>query len=206
MGKIYLIRHGETKWNREQRSQGYNDIELSDVGRLQAHALVKRLKNEDIDMVFSSSLKRAYETASLIAKDKGINVVKYKEFMEVGMGKWEGLTWNEIKERYPDVSSLWRQSPHLAKIPDAESLIKVRERSMGKLMEIINENTDKNILIASHGITIKTMICAIMGIDISNIHKIKQDNTAVNIFKYDKNGFEILLLNDAHHLNKEIEF
>lgn len=200
MGRVYLVRHGETEWNREQRSQGYNDIELSDIGRLQAHALANRLKNDNIDMFFSSSLKRAYETASLIAKDKDTDVVKHKEFMEVCMGKWEGLTWSEIKEKYPDVSSIWRQSPHLAKIPNAESLIKVRERSMGKLMEILNENPDKNILVVSHGITIKTMICAIMGIDISNIHKIRQDNTAVNIFKFSKSGFETLLLNDAHHL------
>lgn len=200
MSRVYLIRHGETEWNREQRSQGCNDIELSDVGRLQAQALANRLKNDNIDMFFSSSLKRAYETASLIAEDKGRDVLKHKEFIEVGMGKWEGLTWSEIKERYPDVSSIWRQSPHLARIPDAESLIKVRERSMGKLMEILNENPDKNILVVSHGITIKTMICTIMGIDISNIHKIRQENTAVNIFKFGKRGFETLLLNDAHHL------
>lgn len=201
MSKIFLIRHGETEWNREGRSQGCsNDVPLSQEGKGQAYALAKRMKDENIDKFFSSSLIRANETARIIAREHNKNVVSFEELREINLGCWEGLTYKEIKENYPEVFNIWREKPHLARIPNAETLLELRERSMGKLMEIINENSDKNILVVSHGITIKSMITAIMGIDISNMHKIRQDNTALNIFEYKNNSFNTLLLNDTCHL------
>lgn len=202
MSRIYLIRHGETEWNREGRSQGCsNDIPLSEVGLAQAEAIGKRLKNESIDMFFSSSLTRAYQTAKAIAVYHNKEVKKEREFMEISFGEWEGLKIDDIKEKYVDIYKVWRDTPNIAKVPGAESILEIRERSMGKLMEILNENRDKNILIVSHGITIKVLIASIMGIDLGNLHKIRQDNTALNIFEYNNRGFYTYLINDTCHLD-----
>lgn len=205
MSKIYLVRHGETEWNREGRSQGCgNDIPLSELGLMQAKAIGNRLKNEKIDLFFSSSLKRAFQTANEIARYHNKEVIMYREFMEISFGEWEGMRFNEIKEKYLDIYKIWRDTPHIAKVPGAESLLEIKERSMPKLMEILNSNEDKNILIVSHGITIKVLIASIMGIDLANLHKIRQDNTALNIFEYNNNSFCTHLLNDTCHLNNII--
>jgi broad specificity phosphatase PhoE len=204
MSKLYILRHGETEWNREQRAQGCsNDIPLSDVGIKQAEAAAKKLKDEKIDLIFTSPLKRAFQTAQIIAKYHNIEVERLKEFMEINFGCWEGLSYKEMSEKYPEVVAVWRSTPHLAQIPNAETLVELRERSMGKLNEIIKVHDDKNILIVSHGITCKVMIASLMGIDLGNLHKIRQDNTAINIFEYRNNSFYTLLLNDTCHL-KEI--
>lgn len=201
MSKLYIVRHGETEWNKENRSQGSgNDIPLSDIGRAQAYLAAKRLMNESIDLFYSSTLKRASKTAEIIAEKHGKTVEKCSEFMEFKMGCWEGLTFNDIIAKYPDVYTVWRESPHLAKIPDGETLVELKERSVKKLLEIVRNNEDKNILLVSHGITTKVIICALMGIDISNLHKIRQDNTAVNIFEYRDGSFQTQLLNDTCHL------
>lgn len=205
MSKIYLIRHGETEWNKEGRSQGCsNDIPLSEVGIKQAEAIAERLKNENIDLFFSSSLRRAYQTANAIAFHHNKEVKMHKEFMEISFGAWEGLKFDEIKEKYIDIYEIWRDTPHIAKVPGAESILEIRERSMTKLMEILNIEKDKNILLVSHGITIKVLIASIMGIDLANLHKIRQDNTALNIFEYNNNNFYTHLINDTCHLNNSL--
>lgn len=201
MSKIYIVRHGETEWNKENRSQGCgNDIPLSNIGKAQASLVAQRLKEEKIDLFFSSTLKRASETANIIAKKHGKTVEECSDLMEFRMGCWEGLTYNDIVNKYPEVFSLWKESPHLVKIPDAETLIELKERSLKKFMEIIRNNEDKNILVVSHGITAKVIICSLMGIDLSNLHKIRQDNTAINMFEYKDGNFQTLLLNDTCHL------
>lgn len=204
MSKIYLLRHGETEWNREQRAQGCsNDIPLSEVGLKQAEAVAKRLENEKIDLFFSSPLKRAYQTARIIAELHKADVSIHKEFLEINFGSWEGLNFQEIGELYPEIIKIWRAAPHLAEIPNAESFVSLKERSMRKLNELLKENEGKNIAIISHGITCKVIISALMGIDLGNLHKIRQDNTALNIFEYRNNNFYTLQLNDTCHL-KEI--
>jgi broad specificity phosphatase PhoE len=202
MSKIYLARHGETEWNKEGRSQGCsNDIPLSDIGIKQAKALAERLSSERIDLFFSSTLGRAFQTAGIVAEKHSKEVSKYSEFLEINFGCWEGLRIDDIKEKYLDVFNIWRDTPHLAVIPGAENLLEIKERSMRRLFEILKENKEKNILIISHGITIKVMISAIMGIDLANLHKIRQDNTGLNVFEYRNNDFTTILLNDTCHLN-----
>lgn len=204
MSKIYLVRHGETLWNKEQRSQGCsNDIPLSEEGLLQAKAIAKRLKKEKIDLFYSSDLIRAYKTASIISREHNAAVQKCSEFREINLGDWEGLRFDEIREKYNDIYNVWRKTPHLALIPNAERVSDIIIRAIGKLNKIIEENEDKNILIVSHGITIKVMLSAILGMELSNMHKIRQDNTALNIIEYNGESFDILLMNDTCHL-KEI--
>lgn len=203
MARIYLVRHGETEWNREQRSQGCsNDIPLSREGLLQAEAVGRRLSGEKIDMVFSSTLLRAYQTAEIIAKHHNLKVSKCSEFIEINFGEWEGLRLLDIKENYNEAYEVWRKTPHLAEIPGAERIDQLKARSMKKLYELINSNIDKNILVVSHGISIKVIITAIMDMDLGSIHRIRQDNTAVNIFDYEAGIFDLVGLNDIGHLRE----
>lgn len=201
LSRIYLVRHGETEWNRQQRSQGCsNDIPLSEDGLKQAEAVAEKLKDEKIDMVFSSTLSRAFQTAEKIASKHNLEVEKCSEFIEINFGLWEGMRFPEIKEQYYDVYNVWRDTPHLAVIPGAESISELKARSMKKLLNIIKSNPDKNILVVSHGISIKVIVTAILGMDLGHIHRIRQDNTAVNVFEYNNDIFDVVTLNDICHL------
>lgn len=201
MSRIYLVRHGETEWNKLQRSQGCgNDISLSEEGFKQARAVAERLGEEKIDLVFSSTLLRAYQTAEEIAKLHNLKVEKCSEFMEINFGEWEGMLFPDIKEKFSEAYEVWRTTPHLAVIPGAENVAELRDRSMKKLLALIKENPDKNIVVVSHGISIKVLITAIMNIDLGHLHRVRQDNTAINIFEYENNVFDLVTLNDICHL------
>lgn len=206
MSRIYLVRHGETEWNKEQRSQGCsNDIPLSREGLIQAEALANRLKEENIEIVFSSTLQRAYQTAERIASSHNLEVNKCKEFIEIGFGSWEGMRVPDIQEQYKETFEVWRNTPQLASIPGAESLETLKKRSMGKLYDLIDANPNKNILVVSHGISIKVIITAILNMDLAHIHRIRQDNTALNVFEYNNGVFDIVTLNDICHLKGIID-
>ena len=202
MGKLYLVRHGETIWNRQQRMQGCsNDIELSDSGRVQAEALAERLKDINIDRIFSSSLSRANQTAKMIAKQHNIEVEICSEFKEINFGKWEGMYLTEIMEQYPELLKVWKVTPHLAVVPEAETIAELQKKSMTKLRQLLEDNKDKDIMVVSHGISNKLMILAMMNMQLSDLHRIRQDNTALNIFDYNNGLFDIITLNDICHLN-----
>ena len=99
---IFLIRHGETVWNRESRMQGYRNVPLSDSGREQAAKLADYLKNETFHAIYSSDLSRAAETAQLVAEKHQMPVIVFPEFRERNCGEWEGLTHDEVSRKYPD--------------------------------------------------------------------------------------------------------
>ena len=99
---VYLVRHGETAWNRERRFQGHQDVPLSPAGLFQAERLAQRLKSETFDAVYSSDLKRAVQTAEIVARELALPVVTLKGLRERSMGEWEGLTQEEVAARFPD--------------------------------------------------------------------------------------------------------
>lgn len=202
MTKLYLIRHGETMWNMEKRTQGIRNIQLSELGKLQAKYLAKGLEKENIDVIYSSDLSRAYETAKIVGKYIDKPVQPLPEIREMNFGEWEGLTINEIKGKYQDIYSQWSTTPHIAKIPGAETLIQVQERAMKGVNNIIKENPGKNIVMVSHGTAIKTIIFRLLDIDLSYYRKIRQDNTAINIIDFKEEYNVLVRLNDTCHLRK----
>jgi len=107
--RLYLARHGETDWNAAQRFQGWSDIPLNEVGRKQAAALADRLSVQYFDVVYCSDLQRAIETAKMIVKlsDCKPNLHSDPRLREVHFGDWEGLTYDAIKEKYPEVLTAW---------------------------------------------------------------------------------------------------
>jgi broad specificity phosphatase PhoE len=161
---IYLVRHGETEWNRLGRWQGTTDIVLSDVGRAQARGLVERLRDTGITTVFASDLRRASETAEIVAAELGLPApVTDARLRERGFGCFEGLTRNECAERFPDA---W-QRYHLDRRwtpPGAEIHEDVVARAIGALNEIAARLSDgQAALVVSHGGTMRSFAHAITG-------------------------------------------
>ncbi len=152
--EIYIVRHGQTLWNQGKRLQGSTDIELNDNGRDLAVKTGIALKNTRIDVIYSSPLKRAYETASLIRGDRDIDIITDDRIRELSFGHFEGQNFSElIKDENLTFRHFFKQ-PHLYKpADDGESLEHLIERA-GNFMQEVIEPLEKNcerVMIVAHG-------------------------------------------------------
>lgn len=201
MTRLLLVRHGETIWNYTSRYQGHTDIELSETGREQARLLAKRLNEEKVKAVYSSDLKRAFETACIIASPHNLPVKVTKELREINFGAWEGLTYQEIMEQYKDLASEWYRYPGKVRIPGGENFQDLKERAYNTILELAHQNDPGTIMVVAHGGTIRAIICGLLDIDLNHAFQIRQDNTALNIIEYNHGGYIVLsLLNGVSHL------
>jgi phosphoserine phosphatase len=201
MVRIILVRHGETAWNKEGKFQGRLDIELSDAGRQQAKKLAEALRDVHIDSIYSSPLKRSFDTAKLIAGWHSLEVVPAEEFNEIDHGSWEGMHLDAVIDAHGELYDTWLNNPHEAKMPGGEGLDDIRERSIRRLTEILALTPDgTTILIAGHDATNKVILCYALGLDNSHFWQIKQGNAAISILEYEKDLFRVTLLNDTCHL------
>ena len=162
MAKVFLVRHGATDWNKEKRAQGHADIDLNEEGHKQAASAANELAHMDIDAVFSSDLNRAVDTAQAIASAHGKEVVIDPDFREIDQGEWEGLTADEIRERWPD---LWGPNRHYNARPGGESPQQVRERALAALERAVRAHPEGRIVVVSHGGTIRWISAEALGYD-----------------------------------------
>lgn len=203
MTRLYLVRHGETEWNKASRIQGRTDTDLSSLGVEQANKLAERLSSEAIDVIYSSSLKRAMKTAGIIARSKGCTLYETEAYHEIRLGPWEGMTMSEIQEKYSEHLLTYKEDPVNFKLPGAETFAELTERTYRALIEIVSMHKGKNILIVSHGTAIKAAIIRILGIEMNNYIKFKIDNASISIIDfYDDNADKpvVFCLNDTCHL------
>lgn len=141
---ILLARHGETDWNRDGIWQGWADPALNETGRAQARALRDELRADPFDAVYSSDLRRARETAEIVAQPHGVPVVADPNLREIDIGSWSGLTRVEIAERFPDGAR-----------PDGETSEQHAARAVAAVERIAREHPGGRILVVSHGGTMR---------------------------------------------------
>jgi broad specificity phosphatase PhoE len=158
------VRHGETDWNRERRFQGHADPPLNETGREQAHALAAELAGEQIDVVYTSDLVRARETAEIIAARLGTEVVPLPELREIDVGDWEGLSWPEIEERFPEGARAWHVNG--AGWESGETYDELRERIVPALLRIARRHPAERVLVVGHGGTIRATRAFIEGVSV----------------------------------------
>jgi broad specificity phosphatase PhoE len=202
---VYLIRHGETEWNVEQRCQGFSDIPLNEKGRQQAEAIAKSLSHTKIDAIYSSTLKRAYEMASIIAKYHGAAVQTTPALRELNQGEFEGLTLTELIQNHSDFLAGWFREPADVKIPNGESLREMQARAWAKLEEIVDRHSDGTIVIVGHNLCNLALLCQIMNIDLSDFRRIHQDVAGVNVIEFGGRWPHpvVMRLNDTSHLPRD---
>ena len=126
MGRLYLIRHGETDSNKSFRFQGQTDIELNEKGLAQAELLAEHFKNIRLDAVYSSSLTRARQTAAPLAAVHGLEVQPVEDIKEIAFGEWEGLTYNQINDAGLGQIDEFFKNPALCHVPGGENFCRTR--------------------------------------------------------------------------------
>jgi len=200
MTRVYLVRHGTTEWNQEEIFRGRVDCKLNDTGLAEARALEAYFRDVVIDSAYSSPLSRATETAKAVAVSRGLSVIPDPAFIDMDYGEWQGLPSKEVEERYPDLYRLWRERPQDVTFPGGENLAQVRTRAWEGLGRVVQQNPGKTVLVVSHRVITKVLICAALGLDDSHFWQIKQDTAAVNCFEYTGKAFIASLINDTCHM------
>ena len=203
--RIFLIRHGETNWNKEGRFQGQIDIPLNENGKDQASKTFAYLKNISFNKAFSSSMHRPYETAQIILQNnKDLEIQKIDSLVEISHGLWEGKLEAEIRENWPVLLKNWHDKPEEVIMPEGESIKDVSKRSIEAFDKICLSQEDNDLsLLVAHDAVNKTLICNILGLDYSNIWMIKQGNggiTIIDLFNDPSKPPVISALNITTHL------
>jgi probable phosphoglycerate mutase len=158
---IVMVRHGETDWNREGRFQGHSDLPLNAAGRNQAYELAGLLSTEAIDVIYASPLRRAYETAEIVADRLGLEVRACDALREANLGSWEGLTLAEVEARYPEGYRRWveyREGWH-----DGETYDELGQRVVAGILEIASRHAGDRVLAVTHGGPIRSTVATATG-------------------------------------------
>ena len=206
--EIYFVRHGQTVWNVEKRFQGLSDSPLTELGITQAKLLGKKLKDIKFDKFYSTSLKRANDTANYIKGNREQEVEIFDDFVEISMGDMEGIQQEEFKKLYPKQvkNFFFNQLEYDPSSFGGESFLEVRERVAKGLDKFIDLNKDyERVLVVSHGATLKTLLHYISGKDISTLSdEVIPKNTSYTIVKYENGKFEIIDFSNVSHLEGKL--
>jgi len=167
---LYIVRHGESTWNNESRIQGHSNPALSALGRAQARLAGKRLKKESIDKIYSSPLKRSFQTAQIISKTLKLKISKEPQLKEIMLGDWEGMMPEEIDRMYNKGYQKWlEKGPTKVSVPKAERITSFRKRIEKTFHEIVNENRGKNVVVITHGGVISAFLAHLLNADFDKV-------------------------------------
>jgi phosphoserine phosphatase len=198
MRKIFLARHGQTEWNRENRVQGrVQHIQLNENGVRQSERLAERLEKENIDIVYSSPLERALQTAEIVAEKHNLSIITHEGLAERRFGHLDGLTMDEFRKKHPAVWKSYMEDRDLHGVDGAETVKELRERGVAAFDEIIKMNPGKNILIITHAGILKVIIHHLTKEDVFSSN---QHNCCLNILTEKQGTWEAEAINDTAHL------
>ncbi|MDD5439771.1 MAG: histidine phosphatase family protein [Candidatus Omnitrophica bacterium] len=147
--KVILIRHGETEWNRRKRYMGHSDIDLNRRGKRQAAGARRLLKHTRVDKIYSSDLKRAFNTARIVFGD--VPIETKKQLREMRLGRWEGMTYAMLMKKYGNIYRGWLEDPYAANIPSAETMSEFSGRIRKMFKKIVTKDKNKTVAIVTHG-------------------------------------------------------
>jgi probable phosphoglycerate mutase len=196
-----LLRHGQTPMSVQKRYAGRSDVPLTDAGVAQAAGAAKRLASAGIDAIVASPLRRTMQTAGEVAAVTGLPVAAEDGFRETDFGDWEGLTFAEVRERWPSEMTAWLADPEVAP-PGGESFAEVSERVTAALHRVLAGRTGQRILIVSHVTPIKTLVAATLLAPPAALYRMHLDIAALCEIDWYADGPAVLRsFNDTAHLN-----
>lgn len=199
--KIYLIRHGEVESNRKNAYVGSTDLPLNAHGRRQAELLADYLADRQISAVYASDLKRAHETAEIIARRIGLEVHAIRELRELDYGDWEGVPEADVPKLYPDIFREWRKNPVEVRVPGGENVGELRDRAYSAFSRIVEQVLDGNLVIVAHKTSNRVLLCCLLGVDPDSYRQIGQGNSAINVIERRKDGRLVVeAINETCHL------
>lgn len=198
MSRIVLVRHGETVWHAENRYVGSSDVELTNQGRQQAHALALWAANAGLERLYVSPLVRARETMRPSETVLGMTATVESRLRELGFGDGEGLTSREMSERFPDQYAAFRNDPVKHHLPGGEDPMVAIARGRAALQEIASQAGPRaRVLIVAHNTLIRLLLCDLLGIAPARYRQVfpQMENVSINELELTKSGAALLRFN-----------
>jgi len=196
---VLLVRHGQTRSNVAGYYMGWSEEDLNDVGYIQARKLASRLADLPLASIFTSPLRRAHTTASLIAEPHGLKVKPLDDLIEIKLGDWQGLHESEIARRWPE---MWKQSeidPSVLTMPHGESFSQVAERAVRVFEEMIAANRGKHTVMVTHDVVVRIVVAYVLGVTYSIYRRLKVDNASLSVVWVTDSSKRLVTLNDTSH-------
>lgn len=206
MARLLVIRHGETAWNREQRFQGARDVPLNEKGRQQASLLAAYLGDKPLAAIYSSPLSRAVATAEAVAAYHSLTVRQAPGLSEINVGEWEGLNWEQIWAKWPQLGRQWHANPQLSPPPPGgEDYTVFQERSLAAMEAIAAAHTETDyIAVVCHGGVIRAVLNHLLGLGWGTRGRYYSRNCSINRLRWQPAGPVIVdSINDVGYLNEE---
>jgi broad specificity phosphatase PhoE len=198
MNRVLLVRHGDIAADMS-RYWGHTDVPLSDAGIRQAEQLAHRLAGEAIDLIHSSDLRRAMDTAAIIAGRHHMSVVPCPELREINFGQCEGLTFDEMKDRCPETEGIWTAGGEDICFAGGESVRTVAGR-VGVFAGSLCRESSGTGLVVAHGGSLRVLLCCLAGLDLSAWREMHIERASLSIVEIDSGGARVSLLNSVSHL------
>jgi len=200
---LYLVRHGETDHNRNSLALGRADVSLNDRGITQASRLGEALAGEPISWIYSSPLVRAMGTAEAVAAHRGVKVQVRPGLIEMDIGEAEGLTFPEVRERFPGLLETWvtddgPQQP----MPGGERLVDVQKRAWDCVQSLATLHPNDTVCAVSHNFVILSILTTALGVELSHFRRLRHAVAAVSVLEFGPSRVRVRRMNDACHLEE----
>lgn len=201
---VYLVRHGLTDWNAEKRLQGQTDVSLNEVGLQQASLVAAWISEQPVkfDVIYTSDLRRAAQTAQAIASRLNIHPISHRALREIHCGEWEGFTGAEIDSKYPAEREMWRVDRYQYRMPGGENVADVQSRVSVFYQNMLNQHEGQTILVVTHGLALLSLVAVLQGVPIEEYWKknIFIGNTSVTIVVHSNGQAKVQRFNSVEHL------
>jgi probable phosphoglycerate mutase len=203
--RIFALRHGETAWNVDTRIQGQLDVPLNQTGRWQAERLAQALADERLAAVYASDLARAHETALAVGRVAGVPVLSERELRERGFGRFEGHTFAEIEQRWPEESRRWRRREPDFGPGGGETLRAFYARCVGAAARIAAAHPGQTIALVAHGGVMDCLYRAALRIELVAPRTWQLGNASINRLLFTEAGFAMVGWSDTLHLEASLD-
>jgi probable phosphoglycerate mutase len=201
--KIIAVRHGETEWNKIEKQQGHLNSNLTELGKLQAKAIGDGLHKIKFDKFYTSDLGRAIETSEIISDLIKVDFITDMRLRERNLGRLQGLTKNEYKNKYPEDWMLFIRNDPDYILPDGESIKQRCERAINCIEELASQNMNSTVLIVSHGGILMSMVYKALKLPLNQKRTFSLYNGSINIFSISHTmEWNLEVWGDTHHLEK----
>lgn len=201
MTLFYVIRHGETDYNRNGRYQGQSDIPLNEEGLRQTVLLANRMAAVPLDIIYSSPLMRAQETARAMAG--GRTVALDPRLQEIDVGRCQGLTNPEIARQMPDFWAQMQKEPDRTPFPGGENAYDLQKRSVEAMWAIRERYPTGRVAVVTHGGVLKVIVADVMGLPLTERHRFVINNCSITIIEWGAERRRLRTLNEMGHMGIE---